>query len=400
MCKLRLLHLISRGPKLLSSPLRGVPVAVDVPNFEAQFARFRDDLYLRHGDAPFSSFWKGAAKAWEGYKLPLRDLALTRLDPASWSEGAIGSGNILEGAISAIEIGDREQYRNNLLAWDGRFGPASAAHAPLLAARTDPKRRRAMERWLYEAFVTREDDAALFEAFRGLAGDGYPLAAYLFFLIDADRFAPIGPQTFDAAFGLLGIDLTTSGRCSWDNYRQFNDALDAIQVCLAQKPRLTGARHIDAHSFCWMLIKMEEVASGRGKAGAVRYAGARTKHLFRMAYTAAQTAAASGKRYTATRKDKEIHHDAQELQAVISRLLKEQSDLCALTNLPLQWPEEGDDPAFFASLDRIDSSGHYADGNLQVVCRFANGWKSDTADGEFRRLLAIVREVKTQRDVS
>ena len=363
---------------------------VEIPDFEAQFARFRNDLYLRHGDAPFTSFGTGAAKAWEGYKLPLRDFALTKLDPASWSEAAIGSGAILERTISAIEIGDREQHRNNLLAWDGRFGPASAAHAPLLAARADLKQRRAVERWLYEAFVTRADEPALFEAFRALAGDGYPLAAYLFFLIDADQFAPIGPQTFDAAFGLLGIDLTTSGRCSWENYRQFNDALDTIRVRLARKPGLAGARHIDAHSFCWMLIKMEEVATGRGKAGAVRYAGARTKHILRMAYTAARTAAASGKQYTATRKDKEIHHGAQELQAIISRLLKEQGDLCALTNLPLQWPEEGDDPALFASLDRIDSSGHYSDGNLQVVCRFVNGWKSDTADGEFRRLLAIV----------
>ena len=259
-----------------------------------------------------------------------------------------------------------------------------------------------MERWLYEAFVTREDEAASFEAFRVLAGDGYPLAAYLFFLIQADRFAPIGPQTFDAAFRLLGIDLTTSGRCSWENYRHFNDALDAIRGRLAQKPGLGDAHHIDAHSFCWMLIKMAEVTNGQGKVGTVRYAGARLKHIFRMAYAAAQTAAASasasasasGKQYTVTRKDKEIHHDAQELQAIISRLLNEQGDLCALTSLPLQWPEEGDDPAFFGSLDRIDSSGHYADGNLRVVCRFVNGWKSDAADGEFRRLIAIVRAVQ------
>jgi len=42
-------------------------------------------------------------------------------------------------------------------------------------------------------------------------------------------------------------------------------------------------------------------------------------------------------------------------------------------------------------LDRIDSSGHYELGNLQVVARFINFWKRDTEDFEFRRLLAVVR---------
>jgi hypothetical protein len=44
-----------------------------------------------------------------------------------------------------------------------------------------------------------------------------------------------------------------------------------------------------------------------------------------------------------------------------------------------------------ASLDRINSDGHYSDGNLQVVCRFVNQWKSNMPDGEFRRLLGMVR---------
>jgi hypothetical protein len=41
-----------------------------------------------------------------------------------------------------------------------------------------------------------------------------------------------------------------------------------------------------------------------------------------MAYTAAQTGAASGEQYMAARKDEEIHEGAQELQAIISRLPK------------------------------------------------------------------------------
>ncbi len=43
------------------------------------------------------------------------------------------------------------------------------------------------------------------------------------------------------------------------------------------------------------------------------------------------------------------------------------------------------------SLDRIDSSGHYQEGNFQVVCRFVNMWKGSSSDGELRRLLALLR---------
>lgn len=45
----------------------------------------------------------------------------------------------------------------------------------------------------------------------------------------------------------------------------------------------------------------------------------------------------------------------------------------------------------FASLDRIDSSRHYAPGNLQVVCRFANFWKGASDNEEFRRLIRLLK---------
>jgi hypothetical protein len=52
---------------------------------------------------------------------------------------------------------------------------------------------------------------------------------------------------------------------------------------------------------------------------------------------------------------------------------------------------EGEDKQLRPSLDRIDSDGHYELGNLQVVARFINFWKSDTDDTEFRRLISMVR---------
>jgi hypothetical protein len=81
-----------------------------------------------------------------------------------------------------------------------------------------------------------------------------------------------------------------------------------------------------------------------------------------------------------------------ELEAFVSQLLDMQQGICALSGLPLQYRESCEDPAMLCSLDRIDSGGHYERGNLQVVCRFVNKWKSSTLDDEFRRLLHIIRD--------
>lgn len=283
------------------------------------------------------------------------------------------------------------------MSWEARYGPGTASHATLLAARTDPSRRTAFERWLWDAFRSDSDPVALSERFRGLAGDGHPLAAYLFFLIDIEGYAPVAPRTFDVAFRRLGIEVRTSGRCSWDNYAAYNEALESVRARLVAKPGLGDAGHVDAHSFCWTLVRMDEERPAGGKApGAVRYAGAQWRSTVDMASNAASAAAQSGKATTTTRKDKEIYHHRQELETIIERLIAEQDGACAFTSLPLQWHGEAEDPAMLASLDRIDGGEHYSDGNLQVMCRFANMWKGATPDGEFRRLLDIVRLVRNR----
>jgi hypothetical protein len=362
-----------------------------IPHFQRELRRFRDEIYPRHGDGSFTSFHDGAARAWEGYKARVRAEALSRLSAAEWTESEIGTGSILERAISAIEIGGNEQQRNNLVPWDGRYGPSTVAHAVFLAARGRADARRRIERWLFDAFASDGDPANLFERFRGIAGDGYALPAYLFFLIDDDRFAPIAPRTFDEAFRRLGIPLTTSGQCSWPNYLAYNEALEEVRREL-ELAGFADACHIDAHSFCWMLIRMEEGQPGGGtRPGTVRYASARRRSILTMAEHAATAAAQSGTIVTSIRKDKQIHHSRQELERIIEALIERQGSLCALTGLPLGWLGNCEDPAMLASLDRIDSDGHYRENNLQVICRFVNMWKGSSPDGEFRRLLALLR---------
>jgi hypothetical protein len=80
-----------------------------------------------------------------------------------------------------------------------------------------------------------------------------------------------------------------------------------------------------------------------------------------------------------------------EFAAFLNLLLEAQDNLCALSGLPLQFDGAHDDVAMLASLDRKDSSGHYEAGNLQIVCRFINRWKSDQDNAEFARLLDVLR---------
>lgn len=80
-----------------------------------------------------------------------------------------------------------------------------------------------------------------------------------------------------------------------------------------------------------------------------------------------------------------------ELEAHIIALIEAQEGLCALTEMPLEMDEANGDKEFFCSLDRIDSDGHYEAGNLQIVCRFANRWKSDSDDNNFRSIINRIR---------
>lgn len=131
----------------------------------------------------------------------------------------------------------------------------------------------------------------------------------------------------------------------------------------------------------------EKVAARSGNAGG-RVLNRREITIAMMARTALETARNSyGQQELRKVKNKEVRFASQrELEAYLSLLWDSQEGLCSLSGLALQkYPP--DDPEFCASLDRIDSDGHYEAGNLQIVCRFINRWKSDDDVTNFRRLL-------------
>lgn len=137
----------------------------------------------------------------------------------------------------------------------------------------------------------------------------------------------------------------------------------------------------------------KKVASESPK-GEISISTPRQNAAARMSSTACNTTKASnGQKVQTTVKNKNFEFASQlELEEYILDLLESQEGLCAISGMTLQYDGQHDDSAMLCSLDRIDSDGHYARGNLQVVCRFINEWKSNEKDEEFRRLLRKVRE--------
>jgi len=136
----------------------------------------------------------------------------------------------------------------------------------------------------------------------------------------------------------------------------------------------------------------KKLAESSTKSGATTFYDQKQKAAWRMAHTAFNTTeSANGQQVLRTVKNKDMAFGSpKELEDHILELLKVQEDICVLTDLPLNLDEREGDPEMRASLDRIDSSGHYAPGNLQIVCRFANRWKGASDNSQFRRLVDVV----------
>ena len=228
--------------------------------FHRQFVRFDKQIQALSGGERFVSFAEGLPAKWEDYKSEVRAEALRRLKFKSWKRAEIGKGRILKRVIAAIEINEpgSNRLRNNLVNWPNRFGHQARSHRALLDAQDSTSGRRRFEQWFYDFYLGRSQDEAAFDGFVELVGDGrYDLVAYLFFLRDSSRFMPIAPTTFDEAFKLLGINVLTSHRRSWANYVEYNAALAEVRRALHDVAQVRDARLIDAHSFCWMLVRQE-----------------------------------------------------------------------------------------------------------------------------------------------
>ncbi|WP_428101060.1 hypothetical protein [Candidatus Rariloculus sp.] len=364
---------------------------IDRVVFMRAFDKFRRDVQT-YGGQPFGSLRDGVVERDEGYKTKVRELALVNLDAENWPTGDMGQGYILDRVIRSIEIHESKDVRNNMTDWgQNRYGASEPEFLRKhLKSRSELKR---FEEQIFSLFHDTGTHGAMLDDLVDLLGKRYSLLAYLFFLRDETRYLPIRPTTFDKAFETLGLDLRTSGRCSWENYRAFNATIEEVRHALTEWAGLSGVRLIDAHSFLWMMVRVPDYLEEMERQG-VRHHGELEKRALKMAYEIQyRTQRSNGQTETRTVKAKEFgFKTASDLSEYIMELWGKQNGLCVLTKLPMLLDAPiGGSSALVVSVDRIDSDGHYAPGNLQLTCQFANLWKSDSTDEDFHALIDIVR---------
>jgi hypothetical protein len=386
----------------LAAPrVSGTAAGIDPRAFYEAFARFQGLITAKSGH-PFTVFNEGLAAVWEGYKPRLREYALGLLRPEEWSAGDIGSGSILNRMIEAIEIQEiRSNLTNNLVFWQNRFGHANRDHRVLLEAASNPKLRREMEGLLFGLFRGGAEESATFDRLSDLTGAKYPLLGYIYFLKDTDRFMPIQPTGFDRAFRALGTEFSTLRQCSWENYSAYNQTLAALRPLIEASAGLKNVRLIDAHSFCWIfstLLKLESegsIAKAVGKHSDGRIVGGWERSVIEIRTSILNTVKNSnGQIVERIVKDKQLLMDPSKLDDLIRSRLGLQQGKCNLTGITLHAHGPDADPDLLPSPDRIDSSRHYEADNIQIVCRFINFWKGSRDNGEFQRLLMLVRGVE------
>ena len=225
--------------------------------------------------------------------------------------------------MASIEVPKTDDHdANNLVSWHEGFGYNSQSHHRLLDATQEPSVRKKIEQWAFAFYREGADPGDAFEEMQEIAGSRYDLLAYFMFLKDSMRFMPLKVRTFDAAFHELGIDLKTDGHCSWENYQEFMEALFAIHAELLRQPGQADATLVDAHSFCWLLVRKEMepadklfVESAKGKASNAKIFNAIENAVYDMVYQATQTAASSnGQQVLVTKKNKELLVSPEELR--------------------------------------------------------------------------------------
>lgn len=218
--------------------------------FLQQFERFKTHIKTKSGNS-FASFGTGLPYDEEHYKEVVYHEGRRRLSWATWTREEVGTGRILQRVIDAVEI-----KGNNLVDWDLRHGASARTHKAMIEAAETRTQLSAWESLFFDLYRESLLPEEAFDRLMHLAGRRYDLLAYIFYLKDWTIFLPIGTETFDKAFELLGIDLTTSRNASWNNYQAFLEAMRQIRDALRNEG-LEEARLIDAHSFCWIIGRSE-----------------------------------------------------------------------------------------------------------------------------------------------
>ena len=220
-------------------------VLIDTEKLVEQLSRFTAFVQQLDGQSEFISFRdsSGFLGHEEDYKSRVAEEARKELNFSNWKESWIGTGKIAECARSAINKSGNLVNKNQQIDFKNRLDPNHAKYRP------------EAERALYDIYRNSQcNESVAFANAVEVFGAKYDTIAFLFFIKDDTRFLPISTGHFDKGFASLGIDYTTSFRCSWENYQGFIDLIKEIRTVMEDMLPMQGTpRLIDAHSFVWVI---------------------------------------------------------------------------------------------------------------------------------------------------
>lgn len=172
----------------------------------------------------------------EDYKRRVAIKASEALNCSNWTDAEIGKGSIGDRAIKAV------QRNQNLI---GRFQ---------VTVFSDKVRENleVSERLLFDLYHDHKEQEC-FERICGLFGRKYDLVAYLYFILDPERYLPLRSSIFDKVFRKLSINLQLTDRCSWENYRDFINTMAEVRDVMKDYYKVEDIDLLDAHSFLWTL---------------------------------------------------------------------------------------------------------------------------------------------------
>lgn len=207
-----------------------------------RFISFVNEMDGRSGAISFRDS-TGILGREEDYKPSVAEEARKELNFKDWKESWVGTGKIAECAKKAINKSNNLVDYNQKVDFKNRLNPKH------------PKYRPEAEKVLYDIYRNPLcDDAIAFAEAVEVFGAKYDTISFLFFIKDNSRFLPIRTSHYDKGFEILGINYTTSYKCSWENYQGYISIISILRDVLEDILPIQGTLGlIDAHSFVWII---------------------------------------------------------------------------------------------------------------------------------------------------